>query len=391
MTKERVLLLRKECYASACNSLYKSLSNLGYIVDCVDDSEEYREIIAKKTVEQDYLAVVSFDEIINEFDVNYVKDTISCCLMNIHPVYMYYDIAQADDRVLVLNNDLKNTEYIMKYCSNIGSVGFFSGAGECIDGLNLFQNRTYDIVYEYTYENSGVLYNTYKDTASETDLAVVDAVIDIMKKKSEYTMQDAFNLFLNRVNAVELPPEGFYLLMYQLRFIDTYMKAWINEQVIRSIVDSGIKLHVFGEGWDKFECEHPENLVIMGGTHEDYLNVLANAKIALNVMPWLRGGFHERIASGMLCGAVALTDTSTYIEENFTDDFDIAIYDRDNQNSVGEKINELLANPEKAEKIAKAGYEKAHKEHTWENRAKEIMECIHDTVNWRKEALTGKQ
>ena len=53
---------------------------------------------------------------------------------------------------------------------------------------------------------------------------------------------------------------------------------------------------------------------------------LANAKISLNVMPWFKNAFQERIASAMLSKVVAVTDESKYITDHFDNNKNLLIY-----------------------------------------------------------------
>ena len=81
---------------------------------------------------------------------------------------------------------------------------------------------------------------------------------------------------------------------------------------------NGIKIHVFGNGWEDFAGDDAVNLVWEKGDYLVARDAVANAYISLNTQPWFKGGFQERIASAMLSGTVAVTDDSLYIDENFT-------------------------------------------------------------------------
>lgn len=88
------------------------------------------------------------------------------------------------------------------------------------------------------------------------------------------------------------------------------MVAYYRNEVIEVLLESGIALHVFGDTWK----ESP--------------------------MFWHKDGFTERIANAMLQKSVAVTDRTTYLEEN--------------------------------------GYRKAIKQHTWRHRAEKILEFIEE-------------
>ena len=93
-------------------------------------------------------------------------------------------------------------------------------------------------------------------------------------------------------------------------------------------------------------------------------------------MPWFKAGFQERIATAMLSGAVAVTDSSSYIEQHFTDGRELVLYDLQNIKALPDKINWLLTDEDAASKIAEIGQKSAQTKLTWQHRAEEIMRDI---------------
>lgn len=142
------------------------------------------------------------------------------------------------------------------------------------------------------------------------------------------------------------------------------------------IVDAGIPVHIFGGGWNKFCCNHPENLILHEGYGDTSLQMLADTKISLNIMPWFRGGIQERNIAAMLAGAVSLTDSSTYIEEQFQDGEDLVLYSLKQMDQIPAIIRSILKDEEKAAAIAEAGYQKALQQHTWQHRVGEMLQII---------------
>lgn len=103
---------------------------------------------------------------------------------------------------------------------------------------------------------------------------------------------------------------------------------------------------------------------------------MAQSKIVLNIMPLFKAGTHDRIFAAMLNHSISLTDTSSYLDSIFSKDKDIVYYDLNEIEKLPELIKELLDNPYKMKELSKAGYEKANKNHTWENRMKQILEIM---------------
>ncbi|MCI8306450.1 MAG: glycosyltransferase [Lachnospiraceae bacterium] len=393
-SKNILMLLSKSAYDALAYymlELGSAFEGMGYTVEYIDGRKAgYEDLLYERTSGNEYLAIVACNAILTGYEKLVLKNSIFCCLMFDHPVHLYERIQMADERVLIIHCDLKSAEYIARYCPNVGSVGFVPLSGRYIENYVPYSERKYDIVFTGSNIDSKSIYDTFVKEASESDIIVADEIIGIMKENVSLTMQDALWVFLDK-RGIVLRDEEFHQIMGQMRAVETYMRAWIRERVVRKIADSGYRIHVFGRNWDNFGCVHPENIIMMEGHGDTSLRAVADARLSLNVMPWFRGGFQERIASAMLCGSVALTDTSTYIEENFTDGVDIAIYDAGNIESIPARIADILDNPQKGGRIAKAGCEKARMYHTWDNRAKEIMENIEETAAWfRKAGAAGK-
>ena len=390
--KKKILMLSGESRYDALGIYIKQLGkcfeNMEYDVDYLDGrDDDFESHVYSLTIKNDYYAIIACNAILTGYDKLVQKNSIFCCLMFDHPVHHYERLSIADCRVLLLHCDMKSAEYIAKYCSNIGAVGFVPLAGQYVENIKHYKEREYDIVFTGSNMESEKIYETVVYQKSEKYIRLFNEITEVLKNDVRLTIQEALDIILKRHNQI-ISNKEFYDTLSELRLVDFYMRAWIREQVVRAIVDAGYKIHIFGNGWDTFECKHPENIIQMQGFGDDSLKVLADAKIALNVMPWFRGGFQERIASAMLCGAISLTDTSTYIEDNFTDGEDILIYDALNPQSITDRIKMILENPELGEKIAKAGYEKAHAGHRWEHRAKEIIDNIQEMYDMRKSKVS---
>ena len=98
-----------------------------------------------------------------------------------------------------------------------------------------------------------------------------------------------------------------------------------------------------------------------------------DAKINLNVMPHFKAGSHDRIFNSLLAHSLALTDSSRWIDENFTDGVDIALYDIDALDKLPNIIYGFLEDPDRCESIIDRGYEKVSANYTWQNCADQIL------------------
>lgn len=202
------------------------------------------------------------------------------------------------------------------------------------------------------------------------------SIIDALIADPSMTMESAFEHFLKKEMG-ELTDEELKLCMENMIFLDLYVRFYFRGQVIRSLVDAGFRVHVFGKGWKQLNCLHPENLI--DGAALDSLGCLqqiSQAKISLNVMPWFKDGAHDRIFNSMLNGALCLSDDSHFLREELRDGVELQFYSLTKLEKLPELVASLLDHPDKVEEIIEAGYRKAAAGHTWAYRADVLSQHI---------------
>ena len=161
----------------------------------------------------------------------------------------------------------------------------------------------------------------------------------------------------------DLTDEQLCNCMPGMMYADLNVRFHYRELAIRALVDSGLKVNTYGEGYNYIVCE-----------------------ISLNVMPWFKKGAHDRVFNSCLNGAVCLTDSSSYLDEIFTDGKDILFYDlnmlKDYEMSgydykviepMIKRVRELFMDDTALQSIADNAYELCRVEHTWENVTYSLM------------------
>lgn len=174
----------------------------------------------------------------------------------------------------------------------------------------------------------------------------------------------------------QLTQQEFFELFYELRRVSYCVTHYYRYQVLKVILESGIRVDVFGNSWLGSDLRKYSNLVC----HEDVtvdesLEIMRKSKMSLNVMSWHKGGFTERMANIMLAGAVLVTDDTTYLDGNGMKD-DMVVFCLDELGRLPKQIKEVLADEEKRAQMAQRGMEKVRGEHTWEKRAEELLRIL---------------
>lgn len=141
----------------------------------------------------------------------------------------------------------------------------------------------------------------------------------------------------------------------------------IRAKIVNAIQKSGVKVETFGNGW-------PNGLIDSKKTAE----VFAQSKIILGVGTIAYNDdiltLKLRDFDGPISGTFYLTHRNPDLEELYEEGKEIELY-----SSIDEcvkKINYYLQHSEEREAIAKAGRNRALKDHTWEKRFEKLFEVI---------------
>lgn len=234
------------------------------------------------------------------------------------------------------------------------------------------QEKEYDVVFVGNYTPPSD-FRKYIERIDEEYTAFYEGIIEDLISNPDTTMEDAFEKHLKREMG-EISEQDLRICMENLIFIDLYVRFYFRGNVIKTLAEAGISVHVWGAGLEAIPCEKPENIILMGPTDTaGCLDALAKAKVALNVMPWFKNGSHDRVYSAMLNQAVCVTDESVYLREQLKDEEQVLFYSLHDYRKLPDKIKELLAEQDKREYIAQQGYKYASECHTWRERSEDIL------------------
>ncbi len=295
-----------------------------------------------------------------------------------HPMYHAGELERLGEEWIILNLDRKHNAYLKKYFPKFKYTGFVPLSGTPSDRIRPYEERSIDVLFTGSYHAPEDLLKIPGEGEKFARM-IYQAAWSLLIQDPHLTLDEA----LERVFAgygVAADDKTFHGAVIELKSIEVGIRYYFRQQLICSLLKAGIQGDVFGDGWEKLTCEGKENLVIHKGGALAASRALGDAKIALNIMPWFKAGIQERVIAGMLSGAVAVTDTSEYIEEEFTDGEDIVLYHLEHIEEAAEKLQWVLEHGQEAERIARAGQLQAEKKHTWEERAARIAGMIEE---WR--------
>lgn len=280
------------------------------------------------------------------------------------PIFSMDFLKRTPKQTHFLCQDANYASFLRKHFA-IEKAEQFPPAG--VDGLTNVQEKMYDLVFIGSYIYPAQV--NYDDPFTQEFVKYMQGHVDATVEQGicavwqEQGIRYEEELFIDTAESLG---DVCHNLLHSYR-----------HRVIEAILDAGVVLHVFGDSWKKYQGIGLENLIIHPKVMtEDSHQVWANAKIGLNIMNGHKAGMTERIANIMLSGACCLSDETGYLKEHFADGEDIVLFRADRTDELVEKIQYLLQNDDKRERIALAGREKALREHTWRRRAEELLTMI---------------
>lgn len=275
---------------------------------------------------------------------------------------------------VVFSCDAIYAEYIREHYPAIGQVGFLPLSGDAARKRIPYEDRKYDILFTGSYFDMNKAYDTLCQLPESIRALGMQVAQDMLDRPS-LVLWDSFDGVLDAWG-LAMTMQQKEVLLSMLRCVDIFVRACVRDKVMHQIVDYDIPVHIFGNGWEKFSCKHPENLILHEGYGEASMEVLADSKLSLNIMPWFRAGIQERNIAAMLAGTVSVTDSSRYIDEHFVDGEDIVLYSLERLDELPGILTHCLEDTDGSREIAARGYEKAASAHTWRHRMEQLLEEI---------------
>lgn len=299
-----------------------------------------------------------------------------------HPFYYYKNFQTLPKDYIQFCIDKTHIKYMNRFHGNVKLGTFlplagtaYSVSGYNTDSSNNFVQRSIDIIFTGNYTPPSKFEPEITRLGDEYTRFYMD-IIDDLTAHPWLTIDSAFETHITR-DIPDISDKDLDLCMSNMIFIDLYIRFYMRGKIIKTLVDNGFKVDVFGSGLDLQHYEHPENLIIHGGVNSlTCLRRLTTAKISLNIMPWFKDGAHDRIFNAAMNGAVNLTDGSLYLHEIFDGKNALAFYELSDINKICDITDNLLSNSEKLKQMSENAIKITSGWHTWYQRAAILKQYI---------------
>lgn len=367
----------------------KTFEKLGYDVFYFDQCAQYDSLSRLLWfAEPKVTAAISFnfdgcsgeDYLVDSKGINFFEAR-DIPLINIvvdHPFYYHKFLPYLPKDYMQISIDREHEEYVKRFLPEIRRGPFLPLAGTSLwtkETLPTWDERPIDIVFTGNYSPPSDLNHVLDRVNEEYGQFYREIIQDFIEHPHLGMHQGIIRHLLEEVE--DMDERSLRDAMPNMIMIDLYVRHYFRGEVVKTLVDAGLKVYCFGAGWERLECRHPENIV-NGNVLESLgcLQQISKAKVSLNVMPWFKDGAHDRVFNSMLNGAVCVTDWSKYMTEILEDEKDVIFYELDDLPALPDKIRALLADRSRWEEMQQNAYHTASAAHTWAHRAQYIHKEI---------------
>lgn len=297
-----------------------------------------------------------------------------------HPFHYKNALEQAPADTILLCCDRNHVEYVRRFYPHIRHVYFMGHGVVPVSSGKEWDERTIDVLYAGGLSvdlTDGIQPCKEKYPEIDGDELIsyaVDRLINDHWLLTENVIEDY--LIMKRI---EYTDSELSELITDFRMIDSVAASHFREKTVEELVESGIKVTVYGRGWESRKCFKNPNF-IYGGlvAPSKVLELMQDSKIVLNTMTWFKAGSHDRVFNGMLAGAVSITDDSEYIREVVRQGENGYIFQLDNLKELVGIVTDVLAEKVDVRQIAANGKKEALENH--------LLSCrVDDILNWVEE------
>lgn len=286
-----------------------------------------------------------------------------------HPMHYFQTLDNAPKNGIVVCADRTHTDYIKRFYPSVKRTLFLPTGGECLKSytdLKSFEERSIDVLFIGTYK--------YDDSFPYSEFSV--GLTEYLITHSTETFESAVESYLS-VSQYNLSEGELKECIQSHRFACMNIEALFRAEILRTLIDAGITVTVYGDCFEKTDLYNYPNFIYKGRcSTEEGIRLMEDSKIVLNQLAWFKDGASERIFEAMLQGAVSLTDDSIYLRKNFTDCVNIRYYSLSQLTALPEIVQSILSGGETIEALRRNAYNTAYNQHTWSHRAAVLLEDL---------------
>lgn len=297
-----------------------------------------------------------------------------------HPFHYKNALENAPADTVLLCCDRNHVNYVKRFYPHITHVYFMAHGVSMASGGKKWRDRTIDVLYAGGLSADladAIKPDRLKYPEIDTDELIAYAMNRLTKNHRLLT-ENVIEDYLIEKN-IEYTDGELSELITDFRIIDSFAASYFREKTIETLVENGIKVNVYGRGWENRKCFHNPNFIYGGLVSPDkVLELMQDSKIVLNTMTWFKAGSHDRVFNGMLSGAVSITDDSSYVREVIKDGENGFIFQLDKLRELADVVKEILEEKADIMQLTENAKKEAAQNHLLTNRVNEILTWLEE-------------
>lgn len=292
-----------------------------------------------------------------------------------HPYMHKNALDHAPKNAIVLVIDRNHMKYLNRFYPGLSAVGFLPHGGSD-EGITPppMKGRSIPLLYAGGVSLPGKA-SPFPDL-SHLDFdakTVADNALSLLIEEPDHTVEGALEQCLLD-KGIRLSDAELCSVIADLHYIDGMAVSHYREKLIQTLAEAGLPVLLYGNNWQYLPwITHCPSLDFQGRVSSyKIVELMRDTKIVLNTMTWFKDGTHDRIFNGMLGGAVAMSDSSLYMKENFESGKELVLFELKDIPELPDRVSSLLSDENRLSRIAEAGYQRAVSRESWQARAREL-------------------
>ncbi|MGG7151281.1 glycosyltransferase family protein [Clostridium neonatale] len=372
---KNILVYKGKSQYNVLNYFAESLAselNLLHPTKCIDLSQENSEEILINEADKGVELTIGFNAISSKYTY-IVKNIPHISIFVDHPMCIYDNIDLTSKNIYISCVDEERVNFIRNKL-NFDNVFILNHAVDRNIEHNIYGDKTFDIVMLGGLKNPEKLRLEFKDKYhfNKQILQLIDYVGELALNNSVFPIEDLLDSVI-QIMDLDIEISDISSLYRELFCdIELYFRTISRKRAIESFKEYNID--VFGNIESGIFPMDSKVNIHNAIDNKQALEVLRNSKISLNNSKFIYNGSHERVLLAAACGSVNLTNKTSYFENTFKNS---AIYYNDLIiNLAKEQVEEVLKNDKKRIEMCLKANEVVMKNHTWKNRAEQIISMI---------------
>lgn len=345
------------------------------VLDLLNSTEE--QIL--KTLALDVDAVLSFNGLLLE-QQQVIKKVIKApyiYLLIDHPIDHLGRIQNLRQGDILTVMDRYDSQNLNTFGYNVNNLYFLPHAALEMQLTNPI--RSIDILVSGTYSNPDNFLSYINEQSTIIQKICYEVINICIEDSSKYYIDEFLTAFNTRGAEITLRLNETPEFIKMVREIGRYIYSINRLKVIKALAEAGLYLHIYGEGWSNSPLINCKNITIHDSVNFWEIQKLMNqSKVVLNFQALLKDGTHERIFAGMAAGAAVVTNETPYLKQLFKEDEEIIFYNFNDMDNIVKKVKAILLDEQLRENISEAGWHAINGIHTFEQRAKQIIDIYND-------------